>query len=183
DTDPDAGDTKTVTAVSFGATAGTLGTALAGAHGSLVLNANGTFTYTINENDSAVQALRLSTNTVTDAFNYTMRDTAGLTSTTTLTITIHGADDAPVLATQTANQNATVGSSFSLVLPANTFTDVDTGDTLTYAATSADGTALPTWLSFNASTRTFSGTPTSANVGTASIKVTATDLAGAATSE
>ena len=31
DTDPDAGDTKTVTAVSFGATNGTLGTALAGA--------------------------------------------------------------------------------------------------------------------------------------------------------
>ncbi|WP_456632939.1 DUF4082 domain-containing protein [Bradyrhizobium sp. USDA 10063] len=183
DTDPNTGDTKTVTAVSFGTTTGTLGTALAGAHGSLVLNANGTFTYTVNENDSAVQALRLSTNTVTDGFSYTMRDTAGLTSTTTLTITIHGADDAPVLTTQTANQNATVGSAFSLVLPANTFTDVDTGDTLTYAATSADGTALPTWLSFNASTRTFSGTPTDANVGTAGIRVTATDLAGAATSE
>ncbi|WP_454618196.1 DUF4082 domain-containing protein [Bradyrhizobium cenepequi] len=183
DTDPDTGDTKTVTAVSFGATAGTLGTALAGAHGSLVLSANGTFTYTVNENDSAVQALRLSTNTLTDTFNYTMRDAAGLTSTTTLTITIHGADDAPVLTTQTANQNATVGSAFSLVLPSNTFTDVDAGDTLTYSATSADGTALPAWLSFNASTRTFSGTPTAANVGTASIKVTATDLAGAATSE
>ena len=41
DTDPDAGDTKTVTAVSFGATNGTLGTALAGAYGSLVLNASG----------------------------------------------------------------------------------------------------------------------------------------------
>ncbi len=40
DTDPDAGDSKTVTAFNFGATAGTLGTTpLAGAHGSLVLNA------------------------------------------------------------------------------------------------------------------------------------------------
>ncbi|WP_052435572.1 DUF4082 domain-containing protein [Bradyrhizobium japonicum] len=183
DTDPDTGDTKTVTAVSFGTTAGTLGTALAGAHGSIVLSANGTFTYTINENDSAVQALRLSTNTLTDTFNYTMRDTGGLTSTTTLTVTIHGADDTPVLASQTANQNATVGSAFSLVLPANTFTDVDAGDTLAYTATSADGTALPTWLAFNASTRTFAGSPTAANVGTAGIKVTATDLAGAATSE
>ena len=183
DTDPDTGDTKTVTAVGFGATAGTLGTALTGAHGSLVLSANGAFTYTVNDNDSAVQALRLSTDTLTDTFSYTMRDTAGLTSTTTLTITIHGADDTPVLATQTANQNAAVGSAFSLVLPANTFTDVDAGDTLAYTATSADGTALPAWLSFDASTRTFSGTPTSANVGTAGIKVTATDLAGAATSE
>ena len=135
DTDPDAGDTKTVTAVSFGATAGTLGTALAGAHGSLVLNAAGAFTYTVNETDAAVQALRQSTNTLTDVFSYTMRDTAGATSTTTLTVTIHGANDAPVLAAQTANQNATVGSAFSLVLPAGTFTDVDAGDTLTYTAT------------------------------------------------
>ena len=80
DTDPDAGDTKTVTAVSFGATTGTLGTALAGAYGSLVLNASGTFTYTVNENNAAVQALRQSTNTLTDVFSYTMRDTAGATS-------------------------------------------------------------------------------------------------------
>ena len=125
DTDPDAGDTKTVTAVSFGATAGTLGTALNGAHGSLVLNAAGNFTYTVNETDAAVQALRLSTNTLTDVFSYTMRDTAGATSATTLTVTIHGANDAPVLAAQTASQNAIVGSAFSLPLPAGTFTDVD----------------------------------------------------------
>ena len=128
DTDPNVGDTKTVSAVSFGATAGTLGTALAGAYGSLVLNASGTFTYTVNETNSAVQALRLSTNTLTDVFNYTMRDTAGATSSTTLTITIHGANDAPVLAVQTGDQNTTVGSAFSLTLPVGTFTDVDSGD-------------------------------------------------------
>ena len=95
-----------------------------------MLNASGAFTYTVNETDAAVQALRLSTNTITDVFNYTMRDTAGATSSTTLTITIHGANDAPVLAAQTANQNTIVGSTFSLALPANTFTDVDSGDTL-----------------------------------------------------
>ena len=183
DTDPDAGDTKTVTAVSFGATAGTLGTALAGAHGSLVLNASGAFTYTVNETDAAVQALRQSTNTLTDVFNYTMRDTAGATSSTTLTVTIHGANDAPVLAAQTGNQNAIVGSAFSLVLPAGTFTDVDAGDTLTYTATAADGSPLPAWLTFNAATRTFSGTPAAANVGTLGVKVTATDLGGLAASE
>ena len=165
DTDPDAGDTKTVTAVKFGATNGTLGTALAGTHGSLVLNASGAFTYTVNETNAAVQALRQSTNTLTDVFSYTMRDTTGATSTTTLTVTIHGANDAPVLAVQTADQNAAVGSPFSLVLPAGTFTDVDTGDTLTYTATAA-GTQLPTWLAFNAATRTFSGTPAAADIGT-----------------
>ncbi|NLS04837.1 DUF4082 domain-containing protein [Rhizobium sp. P32RR-XVIII] len=181
DTDPDAGDSKTVTAVSFGATAGTLGTALNGTYGSLVLNASGAYSYTINENNAAVQGLRQSTNTLSDAFSYTMRDTAGATATASLTITIHGANDAPVLAAQTATQNATVGTAFSFVLPANTFTDVDSGDSLTYAATAANGSPLPAWLTFNGTTRTFSGTPTTA--GTYGIKVTATDLGSLAASE
>ncbi|TAT75377.1 DUF4082 domain-containing protein (plasmid) [Rhizobium ruizarguesonis] len=181
DTDPDAGDTKTVSAVSFGATSGTLGSALNGTYGSLVLNASGTYSYTINETNSAVQALRLSTNTLNDVFSYTMRDTGGATATASLTVTIHGANDAPVLAVQTAAQNATVGSAFSFVLPTTTFTDVDSGETLTYSATAADGTALPAWLAFNATTRTFSGTPTAA--GTYGVRVTATDLGGLAANE
>jgi VCBS repeat-containing protein len=183
DIDPIPGDTLTVSAVSFGATAGSVGAALAGAHGSLLLAANGAFTYTVNEADAAVQALRLSTDTLTDAFTYTARETAGATASTTLTITIHGADDAPVLASQTAAQTATVGSAFSLVLPANTFTDVDTGDALAYSATGANGAALPSWLAFNASTRTFSGTPATADVGTVAVTATATDLAGLAANE
>ncbi|MGY4468061.1 VCBS repeat-containing protein [Bradyrhizobium sp. LB9.1b] len=183
DTDPDANDTKTVTAFSFGSTSGALGSALSGAHGSLVLNASGTFTYTVSETDPAVQALRLSTNMLTDVFNYTMRDTAGATSSTTLTVTIHGANDAPVLAVQTGDQTATVGTSFSLTLPAGTFTDVDSGDSLAYTATAADGTALPAWLTFDASTRTFSGTPTSTSAGTLSVKTSVTDVGGLSVSE
>ncbi|MDF0696517.1 DUF4082 domain-containing protein [Rhizobium sp. MC63] len=181
DTDPDAGDTKTVSAVNFGATSGTLGSALNGTYGSLVLNASGAYTYTINESNTAVQGLRQSTNTLSDVFSYTMRDSAGATATANLTVTIHGANDAPVLAVQTTTQNATVGSAFSFTLPTTTFSDVDSGETLTYSATAADGTALPSWLSFNASTRTFSGTPTTS--GTYGVKVTATDLGGLAANE
>ncbi|MET3332220.1 MULTISPECIES: DUF4082 domain-containing protein [Bradyrhizobium] len=179
DIDPDSGDTKTVTAFSFGSTNGIFNTPLAGAHGTLLLSASGAFTYTVNENDAAVQALRQSSNTLSDVFNYTMRDAAGVASSTTLSVTIHGANDAPVLAIQTGSQAATVGSVFSLTLPAGTFTDVDAGDTLTYAATSA----LPAWLTFNAQTRTFSGTPTSANVGTLSVTVSAADLGNLTSSE
>ncbi len=181
DTDPDAGDTKTVTAVGFGATSGTLGTALNGTYGSLVLSASGVYSYALNETSAAVQALRQSTNTLSDVFSYTMRDTAGATATANLTITIHGANDAPVLAVQTVAQNATVGSAFSFVLPTTTFTDVDGGETLTYSATAADGTALPAWLAFNATTRTFSGTPAAA--GTYGVRVTATDLGGLSANE
>ncbi|TBF23778.1 DUF4082 domain-containing protein, partial (plasmid) [Rhizobium leguminosarum] len=45
----------------------------------------------------------------------------------------------------------------------------------------ADGTALPAWLAFNATTRTFSGTPTTS--GTYGVRVTATDLGGLAANE
>ena len=89
---------------------------------------------------------------------------------------------APTVSAAIGNQTATEDSVFSYVVPLTTFTDADAGDVLTYSATKADGSALPTWLTFNATTRTFSGTPTNAEVGSVSLKVTATDVAGAAAS-
>jgi hypothetical protein len=64
----------------------------------------------------------------------------------------------PTVATAIPDQSATAGTAFSYAFPANTFSDADTSDTLTYTATKADDTALPTWLAFAAGTRTFSGT-------------------------
>jgi VCBS repeat-containing protein len=46
---------------------------------------------------------------------------------------------------------------------------------LSYSATLSDNSPLPTWLSFDGLTRTFSGTPTNADVGSIDIKVTADD--------
>ena len=56
-----------------------------------------------------------------------------------------------------------MGAAFSYTFPANTFADADAGDTLSYTATRADGTALPSWLTFTPGTRTFSGTPAAAD--------------------
>jgi Ca2+-binding RTX toxin-like protein len=88
-------------------------------------------------------------------------------------MTIGAANRAPVLNTALPDQTASQGATFSYTVPAGAFTDPDSGDVLTYAATLADGSALPSWLSFNASTRVFSGTPTS--TGTLSVRVTARD--------
>ena len=89
-------------------------------------------------------------------------------------ITIHGREvtinNAPTVANPIPNQTATAGTPFSYTFPADTFNDTDT---LTYTATKADNAVLPTWLTFTAATRTFSGTPTAAE--TVSVKVTATD--------
>ncbi len=95
DTDVDPGDTKTVSAI----TGGTVGVAKAGAYGSIVLNANGSYTYTVDNSNAAVEALRSAANELYDTFTYTVRDTAGLTSTATLTITIQGANDTATIGT------------------------------------------------------------------------------------
>ena len=81
---------------------------------------------------------------------------------------------APTVAAVIPDQTATAATAFSYAFPDTTFSDAD-GDTLTYTATQADGTALPSWLSFSTSTRTFSGTPQTADVATVSVKVTASD--------
>ena len=93
-----------------------------------------------------------------------------------------GANNPPTVATVIPDQSATAGTAFSYAFPDTTFSDADS-DALTYTATKADGTALPTWLSFTASTRTFSGTPQAADITTVSVKVTASDGNGGSVSD
>ena len=81
------------------------------------------------------------------------------------------ASNAPQVATAIPDQTATVGVEFSYEVPAATFTDADSFDTLTWSATLDDGSALPTWLSFDPDTRTFTGTPTAAGTITVKVKV------------
>jgi len=73
------------------------------------------------------------------------------------------------------DQTAEANNPFSFQVPENTFLDLD-GDPLTYNhPTLADGEPLPSWLSYDPATRSFSGTPEDRHAGTASVKVTATD--------
>ncbi|WP_039495729.1 putative Ig domain-containing protein, partial [Pectobacterium odoriferum] len=79
-------------------------------------------------------------------------------------------------------QSVAQDSGLNFTLPSGLFTDVDAGDTLTLSATLADGTPLPSWLSFNPATGTFTGTPANGDVGSLTIKVTATDGSNASVS-
>ncbi|WP_213955075.1 VCBS domain-containing protein [Variovorax sp. dw_954] len=104
DTDVDAnGEVLSIAGFTEGATAGTVGTAFTSTYGSLVLNADGSYVYTVDNNNAAVQALRLPTDTLTEVFTYTLRDAVGATTTATLTVTIHGADDTPTAVDDTAS--------------------------------------------------------------------------------
>jgi Ca2+-binding RTX toxin-like protein len=89
-------------------------------------------------------------------------------------LTIAPVNDAPILAIPLVDQNGAQGQPLSFTVPANAFTDVDSS-LLSFTATQANGTALPSWLSFNAVTHTFSGTPPLSFSGVLQIVVTASD--------
>jgi len=86
-------------------------------------------------------------------------------------------NQAPVVASPIADQTATEDMLFSYTFPTNTFTDSN-GDALTYSAPT-----LPAWMSFDAGTRTFTGTPGNADVGSHTVVVRASDSSSASTTD
>jgi VCBS repeat-containing protein len=166
DHDVDAGSVLTV------ASSGTT----AGRYGSLALQQDGSYVYNLNNDAANVQALGRG-ESVVEHFEYVATDGSAKVS-STLDVTVRGSNDAPTVAIPLADQDLTFNKAFSFNLPANAFTDSDKGDTLTYAATLANGSALPSWLKFNATTGSFTGT-TPKEVGSIDVKVTATDKVAA----
>ena len=71
------------------------------------------------------------------------------------------------------NQAGVNGAAFSYTIPANTFSGGTSSDV--WSATKSDDTALPGWMSFNATTRVLSGT---AATGTTSVKIKRTSPGG-----
>ncbi|WP_263013271.1 calcium-binding protein [Mesorhizobium sp. AR02] len=83
-------------------------------------------------------------------------------------------NQSPILANGLPDYETSEGAPFSAVLPANTFSDPD-GQSLVLSAKLANGSALPSWLTFDAATRALSGEPPSGSEGVIDITVTASD--------
>ncbi|WP_020571199.1 putative Ig domain-containing protein [Neolewinella persica] len=75
-----------------------------------------------------------------------------------------GGNNSPVVANLIPDQVATVDEAFSFQFASDAFNDPDPGDVLTYSAVEQGQAGLPNWLSFDDATRTFTGTPPTANV-------------------
>ncbi|MFN9988587.1 MAG: VCBS domain-containing protein, partial [Pirellula sp.] len=163
DTDVDTvanGETKAVTGVAagtVGSAAGSVGTSVTGTYGAITIGSNGAFTYVVNESNATVQALRLTSQTITDVFTYTVTDAGGLTATNQVTVTIQGANDAPVSFddTITAAEAGGYGNMAAGVNPTGNVlandTDVDSvanGETKTVVgvAAGAVGTTALQWV-------------------------------------
>ena len=92
DSDPDAGAHLVVAEV--GGQASNVGQVIAGTYGSLKLNADGSYTYTLDNADADTQRLAAG-QLATETFSYVVSDNAGGTAQTSLAISITGANDSP----------------------------------------------------------------------------------------
>ncbi len=162
DTDIDAGTVLSVAAPG----------SYTGTYGAFELAADGSYLYALNSTAHDVQSLGR-TAEAADQFDYAATDGLAVTP-STLKLAIKGINDAPIISKPLADQDLTYNKPFSWQMPSDSFIDIDKGDALTYTATLADGSALPEWLQFDASTGTFSGW-TPKQIGTMEVRVSATD--------
>ncbi|OYU48734.1 MAG: hypothetical protein CFE31_09845 [Rhizobiales bacterium PAR1] len=76
--------------------AANVGNAVSGTYGRLTVNADGSYSYVLDNTLSAVQSLHQG-QVVTEVFTYRVTDSTGLSTTTTVTIALTGTNDLPVL--------------------------------------------------------------------------------------
>ena len=106
-------------------------TAATATNGTVSINADGTLTYTGNQDFNG-----------TDAITYTINDGYGGTDTATVEVTVNSINDTPTLINVIADAVTDEDSAYSYDASAN-FTDVDANDVLTYSAALSDGSMLP----------------------------------------
>lgn len=91
-------------------------------------------------------------------------------------------NSAPTVENSPEDVAMTAGEEVSITFNTNTFADADPTDVLTYSAALSDGSELPDWIEFDADTRTFTFNPDTEQIGTHTVRLTATDEFGQAVS-
>jgi Ca2+-binding RTX toxin-like protein len=86
-----------------------------------------------------------------------------------------GTNSAPIANGSVVAPEAMATEAYSFQVPANLFSDAESQHSLAYSATLSNGSPLPSWLHFDSTTRTFWGTPASADATALSLRLTATD--------
>ncbi|WP_314341480.1 VCBS domain-containing protein, partial [Acinetobacter guillouiae] len=109
-------------------------TGLAGDYGTLILNRDGSYSYTVDPNNATVNALK-DGGKLTETFSYTIKDADGDWSTTTLTITINGHTDGLPSITPNDENGNNVGGQITVYE-----SGLSTGSNANAASESASGT-------------------------------------------
>ncbi len=112
----------------------------------------------------------------------TATDTGGLSAADDFIVTVENVNDAPIVANPLGERSFEAGSPFTFTVPVDTFADED-GDALLLSAGLFGGGTLPAWLSFDPATGAFSGNPVATQNGISRVVLTATDAAGAVSTD
>ena len=125
-------------------------------------------------------ALTFEENFVGDvSFDYTVSD-GTLSDTAQVTVNVAPQNDAPTIRA-IADVHRDEDTAIEFEIPAGIASDLD-GDAVELSATRASGVPLPAWLTFDAATRRFTGTPPANFFGTIALAVVVSDGAAEAAS-
>ncbi|HYX06930.1 MAG TPA: glycosyl hydrolase family 18 protein [Bacteroidales bacterium] len=83
------------------------------------------------------------------------RDLSGNNIQQLIPISISDVNDQPIVNLPVSDKTIKINELFYTILPANTFTDEDKNDQLTYSAELVNGKPLPNWISFNPNNLSF----------------------------
>ncbi len=128
---------------------GSVGSPIVLTHGTLTVQANGSYTFVPNATANALDQSQV----VLEQITYTVTDGNGGTAQATLTLSLTGQNDAPFQALAIPQTITTDGGSVSFPT-FGAFHDPD-GETLTYALSPS----APAWLAIDTATGVVSGTP------------------------
>ncbi len=154
DTDVDDGDSFTLTGIAAGTSAAgsdnvaanttsTNGTEVTGTYGTLKIGADGSYSYQFDTTSDTIQSLSKG-QSETDTFTYTVKDSQGDTSNTTLTIDITGTNDAPDISVGTGDADTAQHNETSSQINLDgtlSIADKDTSDTVTMSVASVSTNA------------------------------------------
>lgn len=152
------------------------------------------FTYTLSDNaefqiDGASGKVTIKTGAVlnfeaksTYTLDISVADHANAVAQAKLTVSLTDVNEAPTLVGSIPKQKIAPGQNWSFTVPSNVFVDQDALDQLSYSAADKDGFSLPSWLTFDRPTRTFSGAPSASELGLTTVRVRASDRASLTTS-
>ncbi|WP_417069543.1 retention module-containing protein [Niveibacterium terrae] len=123
---------------------------VAATYGSFHINADGSYTYQLANDNAQVNALNKG-EVLHDTISYTVADPSGATSTATLTVTINGADEtsANVIDSSLATVAGTAGADLIHASAANSIVDAGNGNDIVYGSDNSQATDLATLKTSN----------------------------------
>ena len=176
-------DALTVSSIKVGTAAlGSL-TSLKTAYGQISVR-DGTLYYLPDADNTVLKALNEG-QSLKEMLSYTVSDGNNAPTPAVLQLVIQGSNDSPQVGNALVDQRVAESRSVTYTLASSSFSDVD-DSSLTYSATLESGDALPSWLTFDAASRSFTARPGVEVVGDTAqswtVHVTATDSGGVSVS-